>query len=286
MRLAVVIPTLHRPGPLRDVVGDVLAQLGEGGLVVVDQSPVPSSFADPRVRVVHDPERGLPRARNRGITETSAPVVLFLDDDVRLHPGCLEAHRRAYLDPNVGGVVGRIVERSVRPNSRTVANRVGAGGRILTNLDGRGRRRIETLKGAQMSFRRAALVQAGPFDAGYRGTALLEDADMSVRVSAHGWELWYEPEAVVEHLSAPTGGVRCGDAWQTERWRFYNTGYFMARHRPGDLVRTRLTFLTVAVKRSLQWRRLAVPSLMRGMEEGIRSSRVGARTASPARSSR
>ncbi|MEZ4237535.1 MAG: hypothetical protein R3F59_15590 [Myxococcota bacterium] len=44
--------------------------------------------------------------------------MLFLDDDARLHPGCLDAHRAAFVDPTVGGVVGQIVERVLRPNAR------------------------------------------------------------------------------------------------------------------------------------------------------------------------
>ena len=76
---------------------------------------------------------------------------------------------------------------------------------MRTRLDGDRQVEIETLKGANMSLRRQALREiarggAAPFDPGYAGTALLEDADVSTRVRAAGW-------------------------------RLRNTGYFVRRHR-------------------------------------------------------
>ena len=46
----------------------------------------------------------------------------------------------------MGGVVGRIVERELRPNARTTTNRVAAGGRIVTRLDGPLPVEVETLQ--------------------------------------------------------------------------------------------------------------------------------------------
>jgi len=241
VRLAVVLATRGRPARLGPLLSDLVVQLGVDDQVwVIDQSVGAAAEAgraavdavgDGRVRWEWRSRPGLPGARNQGIARSSGEVVWFVDDDVRLHPGCLEAHRAAYADPSVGGVVGRIVELRLRNNADELVNRVGRGGRIRTCLDVGYAGEVATLKGANMSLRRCALHQAGPFDEHYRGTALLEDADLSTRVRRLGWVLRYVPGAAVDHHHDPVGGVRVGGARQRLAWRLHNTAYFVRRHR-------------------------------------------------------
>ena len=102
LELAIIIATLDRPAWVQQVLSDVSSQLEDGmEVVVVDQSQ-PQGFgqtaryigamADPRVRHLALAPPSLPVARNVGMANSSAPVVLFLDDDVRLGAGCLRAH--------------------------------------------------------------------------------------------------------------------------------------------------------------------------------------------------
>jgi glycosyltransferase involved in cell wall biosynthesis len=46
--------------------------------------------ADPRIRVLDTPNRGLPHARNAGVAATSAPLIFLLDSDDLLAPTALE----------------------------------------------------------------------------------------------------------------------------------------------------------------------------------------------------
>jgi len=274
--LSVIIPTLGRADVLPRALRSVLAQLpADAELCIVDQSdpPTRSGFehlADPRVRHLTGVSPGLPAARNVGLASTSGRIVLFLDDDVVLHPGCLRAHLATYQDPTVGGVVGRIVEARLVANARSTCNRVGRGGRIVTRLDGPDPVDVETLKGANMSFLRRALQDAGGFDPGYGGSALLEDADASTRVRRAGWRLRYAPDAAVDHLHHPTGGVRQGGALATECWRFHNTARFVRIHRgPAGGIPLAATFSAIAVRRALDWRRPSAPAeLLRALWTG------------------
>lgn len=263
--LSVVIPTLNRPEVAAHAVADALGQLPrDGELVVVDQSDEQGfaslsarvvALGDARVRHLWVRERGLPNARNVGVQSTSGEVLLFLDDDVRLRPGCVAAHIAAHADPAVGGVVGRIFEASVRPNSAALANRIDAGGRVRTRLDGPDSGEVATLKGANMSLRRAVFTKVGGFDRNYGGTSFLEDADLSTRARRAGWTLRFEADAALDHLSTPTGGVRQVNALRTETWRFHNTGYFMRRHRGRRSLPPLLaTFGAIALKRAAEWR--------------------------------
>ncbi len=263
-----------------DSIADVVAQLPDDGeLLVVDQSAgselestraAVQALADPRVRHMAITPPGLPNARNVGAAHTTGDLLLYLDDDVRLHAGCIAAHVAAFADPRIGGCVGRIVERVVVPNSSGTANRLAFGGRIVMNLSGTEPARVQTLAGGNMCLRRQALLAAGGFDRNYLGTAFLEDADLSTRVRRCGWDLCFEPQAALDHLSAPAGGVRVGGQQTVERWRFHNTGYFVRRHRGRrSLPAMVATFSAIAVKRAIEWRDPSAPAmLLAALHEG------------------
>jgi GT2 family glycosyltransferase len=278
--VTVVLASKDRPGPCAAVAWQVLAQLpADGEIVVVDQSAPDAAAAlaaalpqDPRVRWCPSSPPSLPRARNVGLAAARGAIVWFLDDDVVLHPGCLAAHLDAYADRRVGGVVGRIVELRLTPNSRRVRNDVGWDGRIHTRLDGPDDTWVGTLKGANMSFRKAALELVGGFDPRFAGTSLLEDADASARVRAHGWRLRYVAAAGVDHDHLPTGGVRRSPA-ETAVWRFHNTARFLRKQRgwPGVGLASPV-FVALAARTS--WREAepaVVARLLRAWVRGARS---------------
>ncbi len=291
--LCVIVCTRNRHAVLVDALADVRAQLGPmDRLVVVDQSddsgPTAAwiaTAADERVTHAVSAERGLPQARRHGLTLATAPIVVFFDDDVRLAPGCLEAHRRAYDDGWVGGVVGRLLGPGERPNHPGLANHIGWDGRVRVRLTGTHAGPVGTLKGANMSFRRCALAAVGPPDAGYGGTAFLEDADLSTRVARSGWELRFEPNAEVLHLSAPEGGCR-DTASRAAWWRAHNTGYFFARHRPWALALAGIGMGGAALRHAAQHHDpVAVPrllgALVRGYAEGLSARSAGSGSGSP-----
>ncbi len=288
--LSVVIPTLDRPEAARAVALQCLEQAPPNAeIVLVDQSRA-AAVRDTAAWVVRRADRrlqhlvlrpeGLPRARNAGLAATTGAVVLFLDDDVTLLPGCLASHLAGYRDPTVGGVVGRILEDRLQPNAWWTTNRIGVGGRIRTRLDGPDPVEVATLKGANMSVRRLAVTQAGPFDPGFAGTSLLEDADLSARLRKVGWRLRYCPDAGVRHHHHPTGGVRAEqpDAVHAEWWRFHNTARFIRKHRGwAGLPPFLATFTAVAVTRAAQWRRPRQAGvLLAALAEGWSSTEVPA----------
>ena len=286
--LSVVIPTLNRGKLFHDTLRQVLQQVHpDFDVWVIDQSDpdgrianeaLVAELADTRIRYVHLLEKGLPNARNEALARIDSCVVLFLDDDViLLHPDFLQAHTLAFADPKVGGVTGRIVERSVRPNVDHVAAHLSVGGRTLTNMWGDERQVVWGLKGANMSYRMEAVRQVGGFDRQYTGTALLEDTDYSWRVHRAGWTLLYEPRAELVHLSALTGGVRVEDALRGERWRFRSTAYFVRKHRGWmGLVPFSATFGAIAIARAIRWRDASsMATLFAAAREGVAAWSTG-----------
>jgi GT2 family glycosyltransferase len=267
VELSVIIPTLNRGKVLYETIRQVLAQQGcTFELIIVDQSDESiasenvkflEEVRDPRVKYIAEPEKNLPNARNVGVRNASADIIVFLDDDViLLREEFLRAHARAYADDNVGGATGRSVERLLQPNSRHTSCHVSLGGRTIFNLMGLSQQTIGTCKGSNMSFRTAVFEKVGGFD---RRTELLEDADFSVRVRKAGWSLLFLPDAELLHLSANSGGVRSGGALQTERRRFRYTAYFILKHRGvTGLLPFLFTFGLIACVRTWRFRSFGV----------------------------
>src|SRR4051812_34062633 len=119
---SIVIPTFQR----REIVCDVLRSLTaldyRGSveiIIVIDGSTdgtaeALAEIASPfPVRIVKQANRGASGARNRGASEASGDIILFLDDDMISDPDLLEQHAKMYWD-GADAVIGRT---PLHPNS-------------------------------------------------------------------------------------------------------------------------------------------------------------------------
>src|SRR5687767_744377 len=117
--VSVVVPTRGRAAYLEVTLDSLLAQRTEIPheiLVVDDGAPDATAevvAARPAVRyVAHGEKRGLNAARNTGVREARAPLIAFVDDDVLVPPGWLEAVAAgARRHPEAGALGGPIRAR-------------------------------------------------------------------------------------------------------------------------------------------------------------------------------
>lgn len=85
--VSVIIPTYNRGWIVKEAIDSVLAQdFGNFELIVVDDGSTDGTQGllgeyDEDIRVIHQTNRGVSAARNRGIDEAVAPLVAFLDSD-------------------------------------------------------------------------------------------------------------------------------------------------------------------------------------------------------------
>src|SRR5262249_33819758 len=97
--LSVVIATYNRSHLIRGALESVLRQQSSAGtafeVLVVDNKStdgtkrvVRSLMREHRGRLIYlfEPRQGVSHARNRGVAAARAPVVAFMDDDVRAEP--------------------------------------------------------------------------------------------------------------------------------------------------------------------------------------------------------
>lgn len=201
--LTVVVPTRDRPQHLAtclQALTRVLRPIDQ--LLVVDSASQRAETAEVArahgATVVRCELPGASRARNAGIRRAERTIVAFIDDDVRVHTGWPEALDRAFADPSIGFVTGRVtVPQDQRDHQRTVAIKDDAVGHRLDRHT-----RAPLGASANLAVRRRALEAVGGFDEAMGGGARFqaaEDLDLFDRLLAMGEIGRYEPAASAEH---------------------------------------------------------------------------------------
>ena len=199
--VAVVVPVHGREAALARCL-DAIARTAPGApvLVVDDGSPEPAAIAAVAAArgaaVVRHPEcRGPSAARNTGVVATTAPVVVFVDSDIAVEPGCVARLAGHFGDPATGAVAPRVLAAEDGPGI------VAAYEARHSSLD-MGRRpgrvapwsRVSYVPSATLAVRRAAV--ADGFD---ERLTVGEDVDLVWRIDAAGWNVWYDATATVRH---------------------------------------------------------------------------------------
>lgn len=202
---AVIVPTAGRPGYLDVALGSLAPQAAAAGaeLIVVDDGPSDATRATAERHgaryIAHDRGRGLNAARNTAVAATGAPLLCFVDDDVRAKPGWLDALLRGAAEAGDDVLVFtgpiRAVFEGVR--RRTCGRELPP----VTHLDlGSADTDAEYAWGANLTLRREAIVRAGPFDEtlGLYG----DEQEWQDRVRAAGGHVRYLAGAALEHRRA------------------------------------------------------------------------------------
>jgi glycosyltransferase involved in cell wall biosynthesis len=226
--LSVVICSLNGASGLDRCLTALAAQTARPQLeiIVVDDGSTDGTSYIARLHrailVRHETNRGLAAARNSGVRAAGAPIVAFLDDDCEPEPQWAQLLLSGYIAEEVAGVGGPAVPQAPRgfmsgylarhnplqPLEIDLANSDRLAYRLYLYLrrqwtvpNGRGRRDVYSLVGANMSFRRAALMSVGLFDGRFRFGA--EEVDLCIRLreaaAAKPARLVFEPDARVTH---------------------------------------------------------------------------------------
>ena len=172
--------------------------------------------------------RGPSAARNAGLSLATTPLVAFIDSDCVPANGWLLPLLAHFNDPLVGAVAPRITP--LPPENPTALSRYEA---VRSSLDRgtaaglvRPLSRIPYVPSAALVVRRS-IAPIDLFDPQLRGG---EDVDLVWRLVDAGWDVRYEPDAVVQHEGPDQ--VR---AWINRRAFYGTTAGPLARRHPGAL---------------------------------------------------
>jgi len=155
-------------------------------------------LADIKISLINQPNGGKSRALNSGIKHSQAEIILCMDGDSQLSPESVKFAVRHFENPAIGAVAGNV----------KVLNR----NKFITDLQA-----LEYIEGLNMArsaqsyirlvniipgpiglFRRKAIVDAGY----YSNDTFAEDADLTLKILANGWKIYYEP-ASISYTEAP-----------------------------------------------------------------------------------
>jgi GT2 family glycosyltransferase len=216
--VTVVVPTLNRGGFLFDTLQDLLAQEHRPlEILVVDQSDtVPDQIASlvrahPDLISYHTVSfRGLPKARNYGLQHTRYDAIVYVDDDIRCGPTLVSEHLHALSLPCVGAVAGHITEqgRSPNPSQRPGRFRYWSATPERT-FNQEGQSLVDHVPGCNFATWRQVAVSIGGFDEVLNhGAALYEETEFCLRLKRAGYQIMYNGNARLNHLTAAAGGCR------------------------------------------------------------------------------
>jgi len=140
---------------------------------------------------------------NEGIRLAKGDILAFLDDDVVVEPGWLEALESFFRENDNNYLAGQGVIRLQSPNSQDPEIlRLVERYRTIPNLEYTSEiKEVRSLNGANMAICRRVFEKAGNFDErlgpGASGTS--EDVELALRILRGGMKIGYMRKAIVYH---------------------------------------------------------------------------------------
>lgn len=154
----------------------------------------------------NDTNVGFLRACNQALGHVTAPAVLYLNNDVVLHPGAVaRALARLWSDPAIGAVGGKIVRtHGLLQEAGCILWRDAAAEGWLRDAppdapEANYVRDVDFCSGCFLLVRQDLLNRLGGFDDAF-APAYYEEADLCLRIQREGFRVVYDPSVSLTHL--------------------------------------------------------------------------------------
>ena len=215
--VSVIICTRNRASFLKNCLEHLQRQVCKPAEIIVvdnasstqDTKNVASSFEG--VRYVREDRPGLDIARNRGALEAKSSIIAYTDDDTIPNTYWVYRVFETFRNPSIAAMTGLVIAASLNTVAEVIFEKFWPFNRgyLTKKYDYNffsatletGPPVWEIGAGANMAFRRALLEEVGYFDerldvgaAGCSG-----DSELWYRILANGFNIQYNPLAVVQH---------------------------------------------------------------------------------------
>lgn len=194
-------------------------------IVVADNGSRDNSLAmlaeqHPDVKVIHLPNPGYGGGMNGAAKHLTNEFLFILNPDAMLLPGSVKTLVDTLQRESHAGIVGPRIEdsdKTLYPSARRFPSYFDSIGHAIVGLVNKNNRwtrryhasdltydeerKADWVSGAAMLCRRNAFDAINGFDDSY--WMYLEDVDLCFRMHKAGWDVWFQPNAIVFHV----GGV-------------------------------------------------------------------------------
>ena len=213
MKASIIIPTFDRPGLAEKLKLQIEKFHGKEYEIIIIKPTGNTSIT-----------------KNQGIQKSRGEVVIFFDDDVELTKQTIPAHLAAYQNPETVGVAGRVINDGEKiPNATKVET--GRTNLLGTKFDYKfwstKKQEVDFVYGCNMSFRKNALLEVKGFDESF--PKIFEEIDITKRIKKLG-KIHFEPQALVYHHKASSGGIRAEEKKEKQKLIFENYGRYLAKN--------------------------------------------------------
>jgi len=250
----IAIATYNRSRWLGETLASLAAHLAdrpEVEVVIVDnrstdataEVAAPFVAAHPSWRIVTESAQGLSHARNRAIAEARGEVIVFLDDDVLIEPGWLDALLDPWRGPDaekIGAVGGEVVPVFPEGCPKWLE---GWATPLCLRPDAGPLSPRQMPMGANLALPREVFARFGGFggELGRKGKSLLagEETEFLKRLHRGGLQVWFAPQAVVRHqfpAARMNFGYACRHGFDSARSRVVEAVTDAERPRANRLV--------------------------------------------------
>lgn len=220
LSITVVLPTFGRDTVLTDTIAQLLAQEPRAAeVLIVDQTPQHEAateallarwHAEGNIRWERLARPSQPCALNHALGLATQPLVLMLDDDIRIDEGFLRAHAAAFVDASIWAVVGQVLqpgESPLSPYDHVESDSVFAD--MEFPFRSAHATWVRNGMSGNMTVRKDRALAIGGFDENFLPpVAYRFDTDFCKRLVRAGGRIRFEPAARIYHLRAERGGTR------------------------------------------------------------------------------
>jgi GT2 family glycosyltransferase len=240
VEISIIIPTINRYDDLKNTLNDLKKQsFLNYEILIIDQTDknLAQTIKFDKTRYFWRSFKSASKARNVGLTEAKAPIILFLDDDVIIHnKDFIKNHITHFNDQKVSGVAGSILDLDEKWSESLPkkAKKKYLGWIYFP----RNYNKLETIcdgGAGNLAVRKDWAISVGGMDENYDKGAYREESDFCLRYTRKYGNLIFDPKAYLVHIGNPSGGTR---SWKSNKGvihayqHMFGAWYFMFRELP------------------------------------------------------
>lgn len=247
IKLSIIIPTLNRDIYLKSTLESIKHQLFDFKyeIIIIDQnvnevekrnSILNKKIKDENITYLHLPGKGVVFGRNEAIHNAQGEIILFIDDDVKIEDKYfLQKHLNNYTEKEE---ISAVCGREINPSGNNYCESLNYNRDIplldIFHFPRNYSKRIEAtiFSTCNSSIRKKVLLKLGCFDKDFKGASYGDDSDLALRLTNEGYKIIYDPETVLMHLMAGSGGLRITDSNNkfTEKEKLVSRFVFYRKH--------------------------------------------------------